>query len=62
VLIDDDTVSDDDTAFAARFGAGIDLHVTERFGVTIGGSYVLPTEDLDNLDYASGEVGFFYRF
>ena len=62
VLIDDDTISDDDTEFAARFGGGIDLHMSEHFGVTIGGSYVLPTGDLDNLDYVSGEAGFFYRF
>jgi hypothetical protein len=62
VLIDDDNISNNDAEFAARFGGGVDVHVTERFGVTIGGSYVMPTEDLDNLDYASGEAGFFYRF
>ncbi len=65
LLIDDDTLSDDDVYFASRFGGGIELQLTERMGVIVGGSYVLPTDDMKsvaNLDYVSGEAGFVYRF
>ena len=53
------SMSDD---FAARFGGGIDFYVTEKIGVSLDGSYVLPTGDLKDFDYFSIAWGFQYRF
>ena len=54
------SASDED--FAARFGGGIDFYVTEKIGVSLDGSYVLPTGDLKDFDYFSIAWGFQYRF
>jgi opacity protein-like surface antigen len=51
-----------DTAFAARFGGGIDFYVTESVALQISSSYVLQTGDLDGLDYVSMTAGLQYRF
>jgi hypothetical protein len=52
----------DETAFAARFGGGVDVHMTRNLGVSVGATYVLPTGKLDKLDYVGGQIGIFYRF
>ncbi len=48
--------------FAARFGGGIDIYASEKFVVSLDTSYVLPTGDLEDLDYVSIAWGFQYRF
>jgi opacity protein-like surface antigen len=54
--------SADETAFAARFGAGFDTYLTENLAVTLDASYVVPTDDLDGFDYVSFGWGFQYHF
>jgi opacity protein-like surface antigen len=51
-----------DTAFAARFGGGVDFYVTEALALQVSSSYVLQTGDLDGLDYVSLIAGLQYRF
>jgi len=48
--------------FAARFGGGVDIYITPNIAAVIDGGYVLPTGDVDGLDYVSFSVGFQYRF
>jgi opacity protein-like surface antigen len=55
-------VSEDETDFAARFGAGIDIYLTKNIAVTVEASYVFPTGDVKHLDYVSGNAGLQYRF
>ena len=54
--------SENDTAFAMRFGGGIDLYATEHVVVSLEADYVLPFGDLDALDYVTIGWGFQYRF
>jgi opacity protein-like surface antigen len=54
--------SDRLTDFAARFGGGIDVYLTENIVLTAGADYVLPTGDVKDLDYVSIDWGFQYRF
>lgn len=51
-----------DTAFAARFGGGIDFWLTESWALQASTSYVLQTGDLDGLDYVSLLLGAQFRF
>jgi opacity protein-like surface antigen len=53
---------DDATEFAARFGAGFDFYLTRNFLASLDFAYVLPTDDLDDLDYIRFGWGFGYRF
>ncbi len=48
--------------FTMRFGGGIDLYATKNVVVTVGADYVLPFDDLKDLDYISIGWGFEYRF
>ena len=48
--------------FAARFGTGVDLYVTHNFLATFDIHYVLPTDNLDELDYVRIGWGIGYRF
>jgi opacity protein-like surface antigen len=50
------------SGFAARFGGGIDVYATENIVVTVGADYVLPTGDVEDLDFVSIGWGFQYRF
>ena len=52
----------DKADFSFRFGGGFDLYFTRSVGTTWGLSYVLPTGDLSDADYLSGEISVFYRF
>ena len=54
--------SADGTAFAARFGTGIEIWLTRNVVATVEARYVLPTGGLDDLDYVSGGFGLQYRF
>ena len=45
-----------------RFGGGIDLYATKNVVVTVGADYVLPFDDLKDLDYISIGWGIEYRF
>jgi hypothetical protein len=53
---------DGTTEFAARYGAGVDIYLTRSVGMNLGGSYVMPIDDLEDFGYAVGEIGLFYRF
>ncbi|MBW1685897.1 MAG: hypothetical protein JRS35_12650, partial [Deltaproteobacteria bacterium] len=48
--------------FAARFGGGVDLYVTEHFVLNTEIRYVLPTGDVEGLDMISLGWGLQYRF
>jgi len=51
-----------DTDFAARFGGGIDFYLNEHVGLSVDSSYVVPTGDVEDLDYVSVGAGVFFRF
>jgi opacity protein-like surface antigen len=51
-----------DVAFAARFGAGVDIYVADHVAMVLGASYVLPTDSAENFDYVSTELGLQFRF
>ena len=53
---------DTDEDFAARFGGGVDLYANRNFVVVVEGGYVLPTGNLDGMDYVFWSVGLNYRF
>ncbi len=52
----------DETDFAGRVGGGIDIYATENIVVTLDATYVVPTGDVDDLDYLSIGWGVQYRF
>jgi len=52
----------DATAFAPRFGAGVDYYVDWRWGLTAELDYVLGSRQLVDRDRVSISVGAFYRF
>lgn len=54
--------STDETDFAARIGAGIDAYLTENLALTLDGSYVMPTGDLEDFNYFSLGWGLQYSF
>ena len=54
--------SEAEGGFAARFGGGVDVYITENFLAAIDASYVLPTGDVDGADFVSIGWGFGYRF
>lgn len=54
--------TESDTDFTARFGGGVDLYLTENVVLSVGADYLLPTGDLDGLDYVSYGGGLQYRF
>jgi opacity protein-like surface antigen len=54
--------SDWSTGFAARFGGGVDLYITQHFVLNAEIRYVLPTGDVDGLDMISFGWGLQYRF
>lgn len=51
-----------DTDFAARVGGGIDFYLNESVGLSLDTSYVVPTGDVQDLDYVSAGAGVFFRF
>ena len=51
-----------ETDLAARFGAGIDVYLTESFALEVKASYVLSTRDLDGSDYIDLIIGGQIRF
>ncbi len=51
-----------DTDFAARFGGGVDFYLSENIGLSLDTSYVVPTGDVEDLDYVSVGAGVFFRF
>jgi opacity protein-like surface antigen len=57
------TVEDDRfTGFAARFGGGVDLYVTEHIVLNTEVRYVLPTGSAESFDMISFGWGLQYRF
>jgi hypothetical protein len=55
-------VKDEGSAFAARFGGGVDIYLHRNFVIPLDAGYVLPTGDADGLDLVSFSFGFQYRF
>jgi hypothetical protein len=53
---------DDNHGFVARFGLGVDVLITDAFGVTTGVDYVLGTGNLSDYDQIPVSVGIFYNF
>ena len=53
---------DDNGGFIARFGIGIDVLITDNFGVTTGVDYVLGTGALSNYDQIPINLGIFFNF
>jgi len=46
----------------ARFGGGLDFYITESIVASAGVDYLLPTGDVEDLDYVSFGWGLQYRF
>ena len=59
--VDIDEVGDE-SDFAARFGGGLDFYITEKIVISAGVDYLLPTGDVEDLDYVSFGGGLQYRF
>lgn len=55
-------VRDTYSGFAFRFGGGLDFYITESVVAFAGVDYLLPTGDVDDLDYVSFGGGVQYRF
>ena len=62
IVIDNKAPKSERVDGAARFGGGIDIHVTEAFGVTVGAAYMLPISHLNGFKHATVGGGLFYRF
>jgi len=52
----------DGTDFAARFGAGLEVYITDHVVGLVDATYVLPTGSVADLDYISIGFGIAYRF
>ena len=55
-------LSQTESGFAVRFGGGLDFYITENVVASAGVDYVLPTGDVEDLDYVSFGAGIQYRF
>lgn len=55
-------VDESDADFAARFGGGVDVYVTDHIVVWARSTYVLPTGSVDFVDYVDFGGGLQYRF
>jgi len=54
--------SDDQAAFALRFGGGVDAYVTKNIVLNVEASYLLPTGDLDDFPLVPVSGSIQYRF
>ena len=52
----------DCTDIAYRFGGGLDLYATENWVINVEGSYLLPRESVQDVDYISLGGGVQFRF
>ncbi|HYC56261.1 MAG TPA: porin family protein [Candidatus Binatia bacterium] len=52
----------DEAGFAARFGAGVDIYITDNIGVAFEVDYILPTGDAHEFDLLPIGGSIFYRF
>jgi opacity protein-like surface antigen len=52
----------DEEDFVARFGGGVDVYVTENIAITGDASYMMPTGDLEDLDFVALSLGAMWRF
>ena len=50
------------SGFAMRFGGGVEFYATRNIVVSLDGSYVLPTGNVQDLDYGSIGFGAQWRF
>jgi opacity protein-like surface antigen len=55
-------VPENSVGFAIRVGAGLEIYLSEKIFLDLGAAYLIPFEDLDDLDHVSirGSIG--YRF
>ena len=51
-----------DTGFTARFGGGVDLHLSERIVLNLEGSYLAPSGPVKGENYGTLGAGFQLRF
>ncbi|HYB98864.1 MAG TPA: porin family protein [Candidatus Limnocylindrales bacterium] len=52
----------DEHGFAARFGVGVDVYITEQIGLAFEADYILPTGDAHEFDVIPFSGSIFYRF
>jgi hypothetical protein len=57
-----ETSQDDDEEFVVRLGGGVELALTRSILATVEAVYVMPSGDIDELDYVSGAISLQYRF
>ncbi len=55
-------ISENNSGSMARWGGGIDFYATNRFVISMEGSYVLPLGGLEDLDFWTFGLGLKYRF
>lgn len=60
--LDRDGGNKNDFGAAIRIGGGVEIPIIERVRLTVEGSYVVPTPDLDDYRYAAVSVGFIWHF
>ena len=56
------SVSEDEIALVWQVGGGVDVYANENWVVSLEGAYVVPTSDLDELDFWTLGIGLQYRF
>ena len=57
-----DGPSEHDVGYAGRLGAGVDMYLTQRLGVNLEVTYVIPTGTVADFQYTSVGASFLYRF
>ena len=51
-----------DKCFTGRFGAGVDVYLSEHVALTVDGAYVVPASPNRDESYATVGAGVLYRF
>jgi opacity protein-like surface antigen len=59
---DPDASSRNNGAVAGRFGAGLDVYLTQKIVLTLSGNYMLPNNSIEDRQYTSVGAGLQYRF
>ena len=55
-------ISDDETAFAGKFGGGLDVYLSPHVALNGELAYVMPTQDLSGFRYLSYTASLVFRF
>ena len=56
------SIIDDAIEFVTKFGFGTDIHINDRWAISLDLSYVVPYSDLSDLTYTSFSWGFRHAF